>query len=607
MPGIPDTINLALHPPHGITYHLISLLVIELGLGIVLAEWRHTRTDANQRALAAFGGLLGLKGVLLVAVLPAHPPPLLESLILPSLERTTDLAALFFLGWAFLSSPAPDSPDDKGRLARAAPWGLPLGLLISLFLFAALTFFASQSLSQTADQSYNQTWPAFVWQSISLLTLLGGGVMLWRGRTPARRLLWAVTGVLAAGHAAQMAFPGGESHYADWVRLAWLVAQPLLVIHVYRRLPGRLDEHSRELARLLHLREEEAAERQAILESIADGVVVADASGRVTMVNAAAKRIFGQPEKQLRGRPVRQLFGFSSDAEGAIPPQDGITDQSSAVKSILELAGKTVQTSLALVKRRDGDVLGYVGVVRDITREMSAQRAKSEFITNVSHELRTPMTSIKGYVELFIEGVAGEVSATQQKFLGIIHRNTQRMVKLLNNLIAVSEFGTDVDLNVQSVNLQALLEDAVAQARPTAAERGLTVGLVMGDGDLSPVAADPARVYQILEYLLSNACHFTQEGGHVEVRAREHVHDGRREVVVAVADTGVGIPPEEQDRIFAPFYQVEGDTTQVDGIGVGLTIARALVQAHGGRLWVESRPGEGSTFYFALPVLKDKR
>lgn len=136
---------------------------------------------------------------------------------------------------------------------------------------------------------------------------------------------------------------------------------------------------------LLRVREEEATERQAILESIADGVVVADASGRVTMANAAAERIFGQPEKQLQGRSIRQLFGRRSPDAEATVQRDGATGQASAVQPTLELAGKMVRASLAPVERRDGDLLGYVGVLRDVTRKVVAERAKSEFISNVSH------------------------------------------------------------------------------------------------------------------------------------------------------------------------------------------------------------------------------
>ncbi len=811
MPSILDIVNLLSHSPGGLIYHLISLLSIEAALGIALTEWRRARKSADCQVALAFGGLICLRGLLFVAILLARHMPSFTLLVLPSLEQAANLAAIFLLGWAFFAPPA---TNDKGKplYTHMASWILLLGLL-ALFLFLiALTYFWSRILLRVPHQSYNTAWPAMAWQAVSLLTLLGGGVILCRRHESALNLLWAAMGVLAVGHLLQMAFPSNVSHVAGWVRMAWLVALPVLDIHVYQRLPAaldhlastlketrrelaatqtelatfaadlqsankkslhqtqelmflleaakaigasldlsqvlqkiiesaaltmnadhaviavaddpggermtiiagydplhrevwqisnvrfqvsnypaiqhalkrrrqivlqnvdfsahlvalhallgtpevgpvvvqplvlqervlgvillgnsrsqrpfadnelevvhalatqavtavdnarlykELDEHSQELATLLRIREEEAAERQAILESIADGVVVADARGQVTMTNAAAEQIFGQEAKQLHGQSIRQLFGRLSPDAGAIVQRDSSTGQASAVQSTLELAGKTVRANLALVKRHDGDLLGYVGVLRDVTREVAAERAKSEFITNVSHELRTPMTSIKGYLELITGGMAGELSETQRGFLNVIHNNTERMVKLVNHLISVSELDTGIELNLQTIDLMPLLETAVDHIRPYAKERGLTVEPIAVNGDLCAVRADPTRVLQILEHLLSNACRFTKEGGRVEVRAEERIRDGRRQVVVAVKDTGIGISPENQKRIFAPFYQVGDDTASMDGIGVGLTIARALVRAHGGRLWVRSQLGKGSTFRFTLPA-----
>lgn len=790
MSGVVNIVNLLSLPSGGLIYHLVSLLSIEAALGMALAEWRRTRKSADRRIALAFGGLICLKGLLLVATLLARHIPSLASSPSPSLEQATDLAALFLLGWAFLPFTVQ---------IRAPSWLLPLGILTALFLLIALAHLCPYDTA---------------WQGVSLLTLLGGGVALWRRRDPSRDLLWAATGVLAAGYLLQIALPSDTPHVAGWVRPAWLVTLLLLDIHVYRRLPAamhdltgaleetrreltatqdessaykvelqtisgeslrqtqeltflleaskaigasldlsevlqkiienaalavnadhavigvaddpdgkrmsiiagydplyrkvwqasdvrftvsnyptiqqalqqqcqivlqdadlgahlmalhallgtpqigpvivqplllqnrvlgvvllgnarsqrpftsnnldianalatqtatavenarlykELDEHSQKLARLLSLREKEATERQAILESIADGVIVADARGRVTMVNAAAERLFEQTTKQLQGRPIRRLLGRLSPDLAAIAQRNSATGQSSAAQSTLELEGKTVRASLAPVKRRAGDlVVGYVGVLRDVTRELAAQRAKSQFITNVSHELRTPLTSIKGYLELLIGGMAGELSEMPQRFLGIIHSNTKRMIKQINDLIAVSELDVSIELNLQTLDLRPLLEAAVTYIRPEAEERGVTVELAAVSGDLPAVEADSARVIQILEYLLSNACRFTEENGHIEVRANERVHDGRREMVIAVSDTGVGIAPEEQERIFEPFYQVgNSDTAEKDGIGVGLTIAQTLVQAQGGRIWVKSQPGEGSTFHFTLPL-----
>ncbi len=370
------------------------------------------------------------------------------------------------------------------------------------------------------------------------------------------------------------------------------------------RLYKELDLHSQELAQLLNIREREATERQAILESIADGVIVANAEGLVRMVNPAAEQIFGRRFNQLKGQPIRQLLGgVSLDAE-----PDKSDDQPGGLQATRQLAGKTVWVSMAPVRGPDDNLMGYVGVLRDITQEVAAERAKSNFITNVSHELRTPLTVIKGYVSLLADGVAGELSDTQRNFLDTVQSNTEKMAKLVQDLITVSELSTAVELQIAQSDLRTLLEETLEYIRPQAEERGLALELVVlaADGPLE-IEADPSRVYQVMEHLLHNACRFTQEGGRITVRAQARNYDDHRQWLISVTDTGAGIPLEEQERIFDPFYQVGGDVQEIDGAGVGLTIARGLVEAHGGRLWVESRPGKGSTFSFILPVSQSLR
>jgi histidine kinase len=180
------------------------------------------------------------------------------------------------------------------------------------------------------------------------------------------------------------------------------------------------------------------------------------------------------------------------------------------------------------------------------------------------------------------------------------------MAKLVQDLITVSELSTTVELNTQPTDLKSLLQETMEYIRSEADGRGLDLELAVVGDDPLIVEADPSRVYQILEHLLHNACRFTEEGGRIQVRAQERVYDDQRQVVVSVSDTGVGIPLEEQERIFDPFYQIGGDVQEIDGAGVGLTIARGLVEAQGGRLWVESRPGKGSTFSFTLPVPQEE-
>lgn len=359
---------------------------------------------------------------------------------------------------------------------------------------------------------------------------------------------------------------------------------------------------------LLRTRQEEASQRRAILESIADGVVVADAGGRVIMANAAAERIFERPRAELIGRRIGQVYKGLFQEED---PWPGVTAlKVGFLQSTFELEEKTIRGSLAPVHLPEGELLGVVAVFRDITKEAVAERAKSKFITTVSHELRTPMTSVRGYLDLLMGGVAGELNATHKRFLSTVKINADRMINIINNMIYVSELeGTPFQLDVKPTDVSEQINEAVDAIREQLEVRDLALSLEVAD-DLPPVSADPTRLRQVLDNLLSNAYKFTYPGGQIKIVAQLYEGDEMEAdssaatvVLVSVADTGVGIVLEEQEKIFEPFYRAENPLeVEASGVGVGLTIARSLVQAHGGRMWVESEPGQGSVFYFTLPL-----
>lgn len=385
---------------------------------------------------------------------------------------------------------------------------------------------------------------------------------------------------------------------------------------------ARLYQQAREL---LRIRQEEASQRRAILESIADGVVVADAQGRVIMVNAAAEHIFETPRAELLGRSLSQVWQgwFQPFAEAAPAPggffaafrataQGRPFPEAESLQATFTWGEKTIRCSLAPVYLPEDHrvaqpdrraLLGVVAVFRDITREAAAERAKSRFLATVSHELRTPMTSVKGYLDLLIKGMAGEINATQKRFLSTIKINADRMVNVINNMIYISELeSAPLQLNVKPTDVAEQIKEAVAAIQEQLEVRDLALSLEVPE-DLPPVQADPIRLRQVLDNLLSNACKFTYPGGQIKVEVRRYEDDGVEALRVAVADTGVGIAPAEQEKVFEPFYRAESPLeVEASGVGVGLTIARSLVQAHGGRMWLESEPGRGSVFYFTLPL-----
>ena len=233
------------------------------------------------------------------------------------------------------------------------------------------------------------------------------------------------------------------------------------------------------------------------------------------------------------------------------------------------------------------------------TRLQELDRQKTAFVSDVSHELRTPLTSIKGYVDYLLEGIAGELTAPQRDFLTRVKGNTDRLVRLINDLLDLARIEAGrVEFRPVRLSMGELATDVIEGLRPVAVEKGVELGLDLPD-TAGFVRADRDKCYQVLLNLTHNAVKFTPPGGSVRVQV-ELQPDGK--VWTVVQDTGEGIPPEELERIFDKFHQVSQAQTQTKGSGLGLAIAKTLVQLHGGTIWVRSELGKGSAFGVVLPA-----
>ncbi len=226
-------------------------------------------------------------------------------------------------------------------------------------------------------------------------------------------------------------------------------------------------------------------------------------------------------------------------------------------------------------------------------------RLKDEFVALVSHELRTPLTSIRGYVDLMLEEGGGPVSEDQRKFLGVVERNADRLLHLVNDLLFVarSESGS-LRLDTSEVDLATIGAECVERAQPLATERSIELRL-----DAAPtfVPGDPLRLAQVLDNLISNGIKFTPEGARVAVAIRQRAGSA----VIEVSDTGMGIPSGEQDRLFERFFRTSTATkAAIQGTGLGLTVVKAIVEAHGGQIAFESEEGTGTTFRVELPLVQ---
>lgn len=368
-------------------------------------------------------------------------------------------------------------------------------------------------------------------------------------------------------------------------------------------------DQSEHLGKMLREQQIEASRSRALLEAIADGVLVTDGDGKITLFNASAERILDLRAQEVIGRSLEQFSGlFGRSGANWVRT---IRNWSKEPKSYggeffadqFDLDnGKVIAVHLAPVFWRS-QFLGTVSIFRDITHEVQVDRMKSEFVANVSHELRTPMTSIKGYVEIMLLGATGELTPQQRHFLEIVKNNTERLGVLVNDLLDLSRIESGkITLNMTDLNLRLLAEEVMeyVSRRSQEEEKPMNFSLEVEE-NLPTVRGDEERIRQVITNLVVNGYNYTPENGHVWVRIFRN--DG--EVQVDVQDDGIGISIEDQERIFERFYRGEDPLVlKTAGTGLGLAVAKTIVTMHNGRIWFKSSGirGEGSTFSFTLPL-----
>jgi signal transduction histidine kinase len=229
---------------------------------------------------------------------------------------------------------------------------------------------------------------------------------------------------------------------------------------------------------------------------------------------------------------------------------------------------------------------------------MATRQHKSEFLANMSHELRTPLNAIIGFSEVLSERMFGELNDKQDEYLKDIHASGQHLLSLINDILDLSKIEAGrMELELTDFDLPTAIDNALTLVRERAGRRGIVLHQATDEGP-GQIRGDERKIKQVLLNLLSNAIKFSPDGGRIDVQAI--TVDGS--VEVSVSDTGVGVAPEDQEAIFEEFRQVGTASKKVEGTGLGLALSRKFVELHGGRIWVKSQVGVGSTFTFTLPV-----
>ncbi len=341
---------------------------------------------------------------------------------------------------------------------------------------------------------------------------------------------------------------------------------------------------------------------QTILKGMTEGVLVVDGRGRILTVNDALRTLLSLSKDVSDKMPLEIIR--NAELEGAIRKaiQDG---ENVALELDLNKFGeRTIEVNVVSIlpsgRRMDEDsegIRGAIAVFHDITRLKQLEKIRQDFVANVSHELRTPLTTIKGYAETLLEGGLEEDQALQ--FAQVIKRHTDRLTKIVEDLLMLSRIETkEFQLKMETILLRDFIDDVVDLVEEPAEKKEISLSRNEIPSSLA-VLADRNYLEQILTNLLDNSIKYTPEGGRVIVSA---VEKDSMDIQFSVEDNGIGIPREDLSRIFERFYRVDkGRSKELGGTGLGLSIVKHLVQVHGGRIWVESQLGKGSTFYFTLP------
>jgi two-component system phosphate regulon sensor histidine kinase PhoR len=361
-----------------------------------------------------------------------------------------------------------------------------------------------------------------------------------------------------------------------------------------------MNETAARLDRTIHTLTDERNLSAAILGSMVEGVAVVSATERLLFANQ----------------------GFAEILELDTPPQSGkglveVVRQTELLEAVRQVLGGELRVQAEIVTGtlrqrffavtvaavRAAENSGAVIVLHDITDLRKLERVRRDFVANVSHEFKTPLTAIQGFTETLLAGALDDPQ-NRIRFLEIILDHSRRLARLTDDLLELSKMDAEkIDLEIRRLSVPQFVQGCVETAQRPAAEKDLRISVNLQQ-PIPDIAADRRRLAEVLQNLLDNALQYTPSGGQIMVSASANGN----EVTFTVSDTGIGIPQADQPRIFERFYRVDAARSrEVGGTGLGLSIAKHIVEAHGGRIWVESDVGQGSQFHFTVPIFDPER
>jgi two-component system phosphate regulon sensor histidine kinase PhoR len=360
-----------------------------------------------------------------------------------------------------------------------------------------------------------------------------------------------------------------------------------------------LNETAARLDRTIRTLTEERNLSSAILGSMVEGVAVVNASERLLFANAGFAQILGLDVPPQSGSALVEVVRQTELLEAV---RDVLKGELRVETEIVTGTLRQHFFAVTVAAVRAADTSGAVIVLHDITELRKLERVRRDFVANVSHEFKTPLTAIQGFAETLLAGAIDDPQ-NRLRFLEIILEHSRRLARLTDDLLKLSKMDADrLELEIRRLSVSQFVESCIETTQRTAAEKDLRISVNLQQ-PLPDIAAD-RRLAEVLQNLLDNAMQYTPAGGQIMVGASADA----AEVTFTVSDTGIGIPQADQSRIFERFYRVDvARSREVGGTGLGLSIAKHLVEAHGGRIWVESDVGQGSQFHFTVPIFDPER
>ncbi len=366
----------------------------------------------------------------------------------------------------------------------------------------------------------------------------------------------------------------------------------------WNRLRAATNDLIADFARLNRIRSDQLAQLEATLGSLQEAVLIVDADNRILLANQALQAIFPAAREIVHQR-LEVVLHSAALLRYLEAVRAGQAEPRHEIEFIEEDRTVWIEVTGTLVTPLDDNRGAWaLFVLHDITRQKNLEGVRKDFVANVSHELRTPLSIIKGYIETLVDNHQVMPLADREHFLRTIQKHTDRLNSLLEDLLTLSRLESiNPSLRRESTPLAELLASVIDDVRERSAAREHHLSFSI-DPAIGPVLIDPLKITQVCENLLDNALKYCPRGSRIEVNARL----GGAEVEICVRDNGPGIPEADLPHIFERFYRVDkGRSREKGGTGLGLSIVKHIVQLHGGRVWAESEPGQGTAFFFTLP------